>query len=125
MIDQLRVLLRSPEIVVATWRATRETIPDLSEAEVKRLSTSSMPSGMSSSRRSKPGLSSCSSSGWMSIRGIEHPAPNRRAWRTSTRSSRLQPAEGRVTDQPVILSADAGSLTVRVPLRVHGRAAES
>ncbi len=35
VIDQLRVLLRSPEIVVATWRSARQKIDGLSEAEVR------------------------------------------------------------------------------------------
>ena len=35
VIDQLRALLRSPEIIVATWRAARRDIPDLTEAEVR------------------------------------------------------------------------------------------
>ena len=35
VIDQLRILLRSPEIIVATWRAARKDIEDLTEAEVR------------------------------------------------------------------------------------------
>jgi DNA invertase Pin-like site-specific DNA recombinase len=35
VVDQLRALLRSPEIVVATWRAARCEIEGLSEAEVR------------------------------------------------------------------------------------------
>ncbi|MGZ8397001.1 MAG: hypothetical protein ACXWVB_10235 [Rhodoplanes sp.] len=35
VIDQLRGLLRAPEIVVRTWRAARETVGDISEAEVR------------------------------------------------------------------------------------------
>ena len=35
VIDQLRVLLRSPEIVVASWRAARKDIEALTEAEVR------------------------------------------------------------------------------------------
>jgi hypothetical protein len=35
VIDQLRSLLRSPEIVVATWRAARAAMPDLTEADVR------------------------------------------------------------------------------------------
>ncbi|MGZ8372636.1 MAG: recombinase family protein [Rhodoplanes sp.] len=35
VIDQLRGLLRAPEIVVCTWRAARETVGDISEAEVR------------------------------------------------------------------------------------------
>src|SRR5262245_35646956 len=34
VIDQLRVLLKAPEVVVATWRATRAEGVDLSEAMV-------------------------------------------------------------------------------------------
>ena len=36
VIDQLRVLLRSPEIIVATWRAARQQIRGITEAEVAR-----------------------------------------------------------------------------------------
>ena len=35
VIDQIRALLRSPEIVVATWRAARQEIKGLTEAEVR------------------------------------------------------------------------------------------
>ncbi len=35
VVEQLRVLLCSPEIVVATWRAARQTIAELSESEVR------------------------------------------------------------------------------------------
>jgi site-specific DNA recombinase len=36
VIDQLRGLLRAPEIVVRTWQAARETGGDISEAEVRQ-----------------------------------------------------------------------------------------
>ena len=35
VIDQLRGLLRAPEIVVGTWRAARQSGEDISEAEVR------------------------------------------------------------------------------------------
>ena len=35
VIDQLRGLLRTPEIVVRTWRAARQAMGDISEAEVR------------------------------------------------------------------------------------------
>jgi DNA invertase Pin-like site-specific DNA recombinase len=35
VIDQLRLLLQSPEIIVATWRAARKEIAGLTEAEVR------------------------------------------------------------------------------------------
>jgi hypothetical protein len=35
LVDQLRALLRQPEIIVGTWRAAREEAPDLTEAEVR------------------------------------------------------------------------------------------
>jgi site-specific DNA recombinase len=35
VIDQLRVLLQSPEVLVATWRAARKSMPKLAEAEVR------------------------------------------------------------------------------------------
>ncbi len=35
VIDQLRALLRAPEIIVRTWRKARQSIGDISEAEVR------------------------------------------------------------------------------------------
>jgi hypothetical protein len=35
VIDQLRIVLRSPEIIVATWRAAREASPNVTETEVR------------------------------------------------------------------------------------------
>jgi hypothetical protein len=35
VIDQLRILLRTPEVVVATWRAAREKATGITEAEVR------------------------------------------------------------------------------------------
>jgi hypothetical protein len=35
VVDQLRGLLRAPEIVVRTWRAARQIMGDISEAEVR------------------------------------------------------------------------------------------
>ncbi len=35
VVDQLRILLRSPEIIVATWRVAREDHPDITETEVR------------------------------------------------------------------------------------------
>ncbi|PAQ11514.1 zinc ribbon domain-containing protein [Mesorhizobium temperatum] len=35
VIDQLRILLRSPEIIVATWKAARLTDAGISESEVR------------------------------------------------------------------------------------------
>jgi hypothetical protein len=36
VIDHLRILLCSPEIVVSTWRSARKDIPGLAEAEVRQ-----------------------------------------------------------------------------------------
>ena len=35
MVDQIRLLLREPEIVMATWRAARKEAEDITEAEVR------------------------------------------------------------------------------------------
>ena len=35
MIDQLRGLLRAPEIIVGTWRAARQSMDGLNETEVR------------------------------------------------------------------------------------------
>jgi len=35
VVDQLRALLRQPEVVVGTWRAARAEAPDLTEAETR------------------------------------------------------------------------------------------
>ena len=37
VIDQLRGLLRAPEIVVRTWRAARQSIGDIKEADIREL----------------------------------------------------------------------------------------
>jgi site-specific DNA recombinase len=36
VVDQIRVLLRSPEIVVATWRSAKQTTTGITEAEVRQ-----------------------------------------------------------------------------------------
>ena len=36
VVSQLRALLRAPEIIVRTWRMARKSIPDLTEAEVRK-----------------------------------------------------------------------------------------
>ena len=35
VVDQLRGLLRAPEIIVGTWRAARQSMDDIDEAEVR------------------------------------------------------------------------------------------
>ena len=35
MIDQVRILLLSPEIIVQTWRSARKTVKGLTESEVR------------------------------------------------------------------------------------------
>jgi site-specific DNA recombinase len=35
VIHQIKLLVRSPEIVIATWRAARQTIKDLTERQVR------------------------------------------------------------------------------------------
>ena len=35
MVDQLRGLLRAPEIIVRTWRAARQSMDDINEADVR------------------------------------------------------------------------------------------
>ena len=35
VVDQIRALLRSPEIIVATWRTAREHVDSLTEGEVR------------------------------------------------------------------------------------------
>jgi hypothetical protein len=35
VVDQIRALLRSPEIIVATWRAARANVHDLTEGQVR------------------------------------------------------------------------------------------
>ena len=36
MIDQVRALLRQPEVVMGTWRAAQADAPDLTEAETRQ-----------------------------------------------------------------------------------------
>ncbi len=35
VLNQIRAMLQSPEIIVATWRAARQAIPDISERQVR------------------------------------------------------------------------------------------
>jgi hypothetical protein len=35
VVQQIRVLLRSPEMIVRTWRAARRSMPDLTEVSVR------------------------------------------------------------------------------------------
>ena len=37
VMDQIRALLRQPEVVVGTWRAARSDAPDLTEAEIREI----------------------------------------------------------------------------------------
>jgi hypothetical protein len=35
VVDQVRAVLRQPEVVLGTWRTARDALPDLTEAEVR------------------------------------------------------------------------------------------
>ena len=63
VIDQLRDLLRPPEIVVGTWRAARAQDGEITEADVRDALTGSTRSGTNSSRPSRRASSRSSSSG--------------------------------------------------------------
>jgi hypothetical protein len=48
VIDQLRIMLGMPEVIVATWRATKQSAADVTEAEVRAPCTSSIRSDLPS-----------------------------------------------------------------------------
>ncbi|MCA3416381.1 MAG: hypothetical protein INF84_17440 [Roseomonas sp.] len=65
VLDQLRALLRQPEVVVGTWRAARAEAPDLTEDTVRVLWRGLTRSGPSYSPPSRNGSSGCwSSASW-------------------------------------------------------------
>jgi hypothetical protein len=60
VIEQIRSLLQTPEIIVQTWRAARKTDRNLAESDVRAApSLSSSRSGMSCSRPSRPASLNC------------------------------------------------------------------
>jgi site-specific DNA recombinase len=63
VIEQVRGQLRSPEIIVRTFRAARGTIDDLTEADVRAALQRLDPLWDNSFRPSRPGSSNCWSSG--------------------------------------------------------------
>ena len=66
VVDQVRALLRQPEVVVGTWLAARAEAPDLTEGEVAGgAGIGSTRCGTSCSRPSRRGSCGCWWSGWM------------------------------------------------------------
>jgi hypothetical protein len=68
VIEQVRGLLRSPEIIVRTWRAARQSLEGLSEGDVREALKRLDPFGMNCSRPSRRGSSSFWSTGSTSLR---------------------------------------------------------
>ena len=66
VVDQVRALLRQPEIVVGTWLAARAEAPDLTEARCARRCIGSTRCGTSCSRPSRRGSCGRWWSGWWS-----------------------------------------------------------
>ena len=66
MIDQVRLLLLSPEIIVQTWRSARKSIKGLTESEVSNALQAFDPLWKSCFLPSSSALLSCWSSAWMS-----------------------------------------------------------
>jgi hypothetical protein len=79
VVDQVRALLRQPEIVVGTWRAARAEAPDLTEAEVRDALGGSIRSGMSCSRRAGADRAAAGRARGRRPGGRGHPA----AWKGS------------------------------------------
>ena len=95
VIDQIRILLRSPEIVVATWRAARRKDGAVSEVEVREaLHASSIRYGRSCSPPSRRGSFSSSSSGWRSGSIVCRFGCVQKALLTSTTNSPVLPRRG-------------------------------
>ena len=59
VIDQIRALLQTPEVIVQTWRAARKTDKISTRTTSAAPSLSSSRSGMSFSRQSRPVSSNC------------------------------------------------------------------
>jgi hypothetical protein len=55
VIDQARILLRSPEIIVQTWRMARESLKGLTQTDVRTALLEFDPSGTSCFRLSRRG----------------------------------------------------------------------
>lgn len=62
VLDQIRKLLQTPEVIVQTWRAARKQNQDITETEVRTALVEFDSSGTSSSRRSRHESLSCWSS---------------------------------------------------------------
>jgi hypothetical protein len=67
VVDQIRAVLRTPEIIVRTWRAARQIERHLTEAEVREALERFDPSGTNCSRPSRRASSSSWSSASMSV----------------------------------------------------------
>ena len=65
VIDQVRTLLRSPEIIVQTWRRARKSSKTLTETDVRNALLSSISSGTSCFQQNRRGSFSFLSSGSM------------------------------------------------------------
>lgn len=88
MVDQVRALLRQPEIVVGTWRVARAEAPDLKEGDVREPCTGSTRCGASCSRRSRRESSGFWWSEWWS--GPQEPT-SAFAWRVWPASPETSP----------------------------------
>ena len=82
VVDQLRAMLRSPEVIVATWRAARSEIAGLAEDTVGEALERLDPLGTSSSLPSKRALSSCWLSALISVSMASKYISARKALRT-------------------------------------------
>ena len=136
VIDQLRGMLRPPEIIVGTWRAARPEIDGLTEAEVRE----ALEAARSALGRAVPGRAgadrpAAGRAGRRRARRARDPAPDAGpgACGPGSRRHRRHGAEGGMTDDPAdaspsacplpFASAAAGSWSSRRTARRWPRAA--
>ena len=81
VVGQVRELLRHPEIVVGTWLAAREQVPDLTEADVREVLGDSTHCGISFSQQSRPASSGSWSSAWRSVLMVRTSTFGSKDWR--------------------------------------------
>jgi hypothetical protein len=67
VIEQIRSLLLSPEVIIQTWRAAHRTDKSVSENDVRSALVEFEPLWAELSPLSRPALSSCWSSGSISV----------------------------------------------------------
>ena len=123
VIEQVRGLLRSPEIIVRTWRAARQSLDGLTEAEVREALQRLDPLWDELFPAEQARIVQ------LLVERVDvspgrrrHPTANRRADQSGRRAGRDQAGsqEGGVMAKPK-LSDDGRTVTVRVPISIRRR----